>query len=232
MIKRFKNITQLILSLIISIGIFGCTEKDESISYKTGIMMDIDSNFYKTVIIGDQEWMAENLAVTCFRDSIPIDYVNNDLDWTGKTTSAYCIYQENSMYWWYYGCLYNWYAVNDPLKLAPKGWHVATLADWDKLITYMGGREVAGGKLKEIGFMHWNSPNVSATDEIEFAAQPGGYRAESGQYYSVGDAGYYWTANQEFTPTAFYHYMVFNNASIASSTIKKKYGFAVRLVKD
>jgi uncharacterized protein (TIGR02145 family) len=98
-----------------------------------------------------------------------------------------------------YGGLYNWYAVNSG-KLATKGWHVATEAEWDTLISYLDGKSVAEGKLKEAGLAHWIAPNTGATDATGFSAFPGGIRDNEGTFFDRGNAGALWTAAEyDFT---------------------------------
>lgn len=95
-----------------------------------------------------------------------------------------------------YGKLYHWYAVNDVRNIAPVGWHVATDADWTALTTLLGGEAVAGGTLKELGTIHWLSPNASATDSVGFTALPAGYRGYQGEFNFIGARGYWWTSSQ------------------------------------
>jgi len=96
-----------------------------------------------------------------------------------------------------YGRLYTWFAVSDSRNIAPSGWHVPTDAEWATLINYLGGQNVAGAKLKEIGTTNWNSPNTDATNESGFTALSSGYRAENGYFYNYfGIRGYWWSATQ------------------------------------
>jgi uncharacterized protein (TIGR02145 family) len=131
----------------------------------------------KTVKIGNQEWMAENLNVSTFRKADPIPEVKSDEDWEiardfGKP--ACCYYENDQANGAIYGRLYNWYAVADPRGLEPKGWHVASDTEWETLVEYLGGEEDAGWKIKEMGTAHWDSPNTAVTNESGFCALPGG----------------------------------------------------------
>ena len=127
---------------------------------QTSTVTDIDGNVYQTVTIGTQEWMAENLKVTHYRNGDPIQLVTDDSSWSNLSTGAYCDYDNDGDNVAVYGRLYNWFAVNDSRAIAPAGWHVATAADWQTLIDILGGDAVAGGKMKEAGTAHWLAPNT------------------------------------------------------------------------
>jgi uncharacterized protein (TIGR02145 family) len=111
-------------------------------------MTDFEGNVYKTVKIGDQIWMAENLRSSSYNDGTPILELAEGKDWSSTQIGAFCWYANNEdTYNELYGKLYNWNAVNSK-KLAPAGWRVPTDADWAILIEYLGGDKEAGGKLK------------------------------------------------------------------------------------
>jgi uncharacterized protein (TIGR02145 family) len=110
-------------------------------------IVDIDGNVYHSVIIGDQEWLVENLKVTRFNDGSSIPLVKSQLEWIKLSTPGYCWYDNNEKNKDKYGGLYNWYSVNTS-KLAPTGWHVANNGDWMVLINYLGGLDFAGNELK------------------------------------------------------------------------------------
>jgi uncharacterized protein (TIGR02145 family) len=147
---------------------------------------DIDGNVYKTITIGTQVWMAENLRTTKLDDGKIVPLVTDDKIWAGLNTPAYCWYTNNAPENKNkYGALYNWYTVSTN-KLCPRGWHVPTDAEWKTLITNLGGESVAGGKLKEKGTSHWQSPNAGATNETGFTALPSGERKQSGVFEDSG----------------------------------------------
>jgi uncharacterized protein (TIGR02145 family) len=157
-------------------------------------MKDIDGNEYETVNIGNQRWMAQNLRVKHLTNGTPIAQVQDTKAWSSIKIPAYCWYKgiENLSY----GLLYNWYTVAGD-KVCPAGWHVPTGYDWLQLTSYLGGNEIAGGKLKESGNVHWNDPNKGADNNSNFAALPGGYRnaLEARDYYQ-GLYGYWWTSDE------------------------------------
>jgi uncharacterized protein (TIGR02145 family) len=175
-------------------SVFDCWE--EVLSTKdinTNIVTDIDGNVYKTVQIGTQIWMAENLRVSRYRNGDLISNVENHEERRSIiATGACCNYNYNPDYDFEYGKLYNWYAVVDKRGLAPKGWHVPSAEEWLILIDFLGGKYIAGGKLKEAGKQHWEMPNKGATNESGFTALPAGNSTGSGYFGSLGSIGEWW----------------------------------------
>jgi uncharacterized protein (TIGR02145 family) len=154
------------------------------------VIKDIDGNTYQTVWIGDQLWFAENLKTTHYNDGTPIPNVTDDTAWSALITGARSYYgNDSTTNAPVYGALYNWYAEENG-KLCPSGWHVPTDTEWTVLTNYLGGD---GGKLKEVGTVHWNN-STGATDEFGFTALPGGRRLDSGAFSFIGDYGYWWSA--------------------------------------
>jgi uncharacterized protein (TIGR02145 family) len=167
-----------------------------SVTY--GSMTDQDGNTYKTVTIGTQVWMAENLKTTKYRNGDPIPNVTENLQWKNLTTGAFCNYNNDNKVGTNYGRLYNSYAVYDNRNIAPTGWHVASNSDWENLENYIGGQFTGGVRLKEIGTKHWISPNQDATNETGFTAIPGGLR-ESGVCYGIGEIAIWWSSTTSST---------------------------------
>jgi len=199
-----------------------------------GTVTDIESNIYNAVIIGNQVWMAENLKVTKYRDGTAIPTGHTNSDWANLSTGAYAIYNNNaSNEVDTYGNLYNWYAVDDSRNIAPEGWHVPTVAEWTTLISYLGGGQVAGGKLKETGTTHWNSPNEGATNESGFTALPGGYRNyENGNYSFMGKLGYFWSTTDHVSGRAWSRPLHYMGSHISSNSETKGHGFSIRCVRE
>lgn len=194
---------------------------------------DIDGNVYQTVTIGTQVWMAENLKVTKYRNGDAIPNVTADATWSGGlTTGAYCSYNNNNSYVADYGLLYNWYAVNDSRNIAPAGWHVATDAEWAALETYLGGWQVAGGKLKETGTTHWYSPNTGADNSSGFSALPGGDRDSVWSFGNMKRNSDWWTSTEGSAKGAFHWYLEYNDSYMNSYYQYKNSGLSVRCVKD
>ena len=196
-----------------------------------GTVTDFEGNIYRTVTIGTQVWMAENLRATRFNDGTPIRLVTDDAEWSRLTTPAYCWYNNDSIkYGIAYGALYNWYATGTG-KLCPAGWTVPTDADWTTLTNYLGGARIAGGKLKSIGTTQWRNPNLGATNESGFYALPAGTRYGHGAFNEVGNYTIWWTATQYDAQTAWFRSASSYDAIIARNYDNKVDGFSVRCVK-
>jgi len=149
---------------------------------------------FETVTIGTQVWLQYNMNVSCYRNGDIIPEVRDSAEWAHLKTGAWCYYNNDPANGAIYGKLYNWYAINDTRGLAPAGWHIPNDSDWKILTSYLGGIEVAGGKLKEAGTTHWQSPNLNATNESGFSGLPGGYRiGYFGSFRSIGSSAIWWT---------------------------------------
>lgn len=155
---------------------------------ETRSILYIDGDVYRTDTIGSQVWMVENLKTTKYNDGSSIPNVTDNTTWNGLNTGAYCWYNSDISNKKPYGALYNWYTLNTG-KLAPYGWHVPTDVEWESLIDHLGGESVAGGKLKESGTTHWQTPNIGATNESGFTAVPGGFRSQDGIISNKGGSG-------------------------------------------
>jgi len=171
----------------------------------TGTVTDFDGNVYRTIRIGDQWWMAENLKVIHYRNGDPIPNVTDDLTWEWVLSGAYCNYDNDEGHVATYGRLYNWWAVDDPRNIAPEGWHVPSDIEWKQLEMYIGMSQAEadatgyrgtyeGDKLKEAGISHWCIDNTGATNETGFTALPGGERTGSGHFIVIGEYGYWWSS--------------------------------------
>ena len=194
---------------------------------------DIDGNTYSTVQIGTQTWMGENLKTTQYNDGTAITLVTDNTTWANQTTEAYSWYNnDQATYGDTYGGLYNWYAVETG-KLCPSGWHVPSSADWNALVGYLGGGSVAGGKLKETGTVHWNSPNAGATNESGFTALPAGYRNyTTGAFEVMRSIGIIWSSSEVDADRASIRQMLFDVADIYALNGYKNQGFSVRCLKS
>ena len=197
-----------------------------------GTMTDNNGNVYKTITIGTQTWMAENLKTTKYRNGDPIANVTGS-SWTSLVTGAYCWYNNDStIYKSIYGALYNWYSVNDSRNIAPAGWHVATDSEWTTLTTFLGGESVAGVKLKETGISHWLTPNTGSTNNSGFTALPGGNNDKSGSFNLVSYNGYWWSSTDYSSTNARGRLMFYDNSFVVSSVYGKYHGLSVRCIKD
>ncbi|MBK8503716.1 MAG: fibrobacter succinogenes major paralogous domain-containing protein [Saprospiraceae bacterium] len=169
-----------------------------------GEVEDFDGNIYRTVKIGGQIWMAENLRTEHFSESTPIPEVNNNSTWQSANFGAWCYYDTLESYNQPYGKLYNWFAVNDVRGLCPVGWHVPTATDWSSLTSFLGGAVNAGKKTKEVGNAHWLFENTDATNESGFTALPGGYRQSAGTFAELGYIGNWWSSTSTDMTNASY----------------------------
>ena len=200
---------------------------------------DIDGNKYKTIKIGTQIWMAENLKTTMYNDGTHIALIKKYDEWATLTTSAYCWYSNDSAYKEDYGALYNWFAVNTN-KLCPKGWHVPTDEEWKQLQANLGDDENVGSALKESGNNHWRKPNTGATNMSGFTALPGGYRDTNGPFNLLRADGYWWSSTESnwwsspgSSPTiSFYINLRYDDSYFTRNAGDKAFGFCVRCIMD
>jgi uncharacterized protein (TIGR02145 family) len=197
-----------------------------------GTMTDQQGNVYKTIVIGAQEWMAENLKTTIYRNGNAIANITDNAQWEGLTTGAWASYNNDSQNDCPYGKLYNWYAVADPGHVCPTGWHVPTDDEWTTLTDYLGGAAVAGGKMKTTGLQYWISPNTGATNESGFSGLPGGGHYSNGSFDGVGSFGNWWSSSEYDTNSVWYRYLTYYNGSAYQYSSNKQSGFSVRCLRD
>lgn len=202
---------------------------------------DQQGNVYKTVRIGGKVWMAENLRATHYAGGSEITgryWFETDINGDNEINA-----EDSALYVDTYGFLYDWNAVMNGASssdtnpsgvqgVCPDGWHVPGKQEWEMLRDTLGGYDVAGGKLKEAGSEHWNSPNVGATNETGFTGLPGGNRAETGFFYQWGYNAYYQTST-EYTATDSYVMRFFDhNDNMSTYFWEKASGASVRCVKN
>ncbi len=190
-----------------------------------------DGKVYKTVKIGNQWWMAENLRETKYRNGISsIPVVASSSTWSTLETGARCVYNNNENYTNSYGYLYNWYVVATG-NLAPSGWHVPTYYDFSDLYDFLGGSK--GGKMKETGYAHWDYPNTAATNESGFTAIAAGRRNDDGNFNDIWEDAWIWLAQQDVNGiNGGSLTMSYNTDTMYNYLINKKHGCTIRLIKD
>lgn len=205
-----------------------CNGDNSCCEYNEGLCTDIDGNVYETVIIGDQEWMAENLKVTHYNngDEIPTNWPSY--------SGAYAVYDDDLANAEIYGNLYNWHAGNDDREICPEGWHVPSDDEWTVLTDFLG--ESAGSQLAGNVDL-WNSGQLvdnSAFGSSGFLALPGGYRTETnGLYYSMGNGAYFWSSTAHTSSNyAWDRRLVYNNSGVNRSSCSMRRGLSVRCVAD
>jgi uncharacterized protein (TIGR02145 family) len=202
-----KNLA-LFITLFIFILSTSC-EKEEptpDTDSTTESLIDIrDGNEYKTVKIGDQIWMAENLRFdpdTFVRYDFPTEHGRN--------------------YIWMQAC-----------EACPEGWHLPSLDEWNTLFQYLGGDSIAGGKMK-LADTTWLSPNTGATNLSEFAAHPEGYYNDNGILKNAGKGAYFWTSNEneEKYGDSWNVHLWYDVEKVEKMSAFKRKGFSVRCIKD
>lgn len=151
-----------------------------------------DASSYGTIAIGTQVWMTENLRVTKFNNGDNIPLITENTLWSSTPSAAYCKYENNDSIAGIYGYLYNRAVIVDSRGVCPSGWHVPTRAEWETIIEYLGGENVAGGKMKEMGFSNWNEPNTGATNESGFKGIGSGMRISAGEFRYLKTSALYW----------------------------------------
>ena len=205
-------------------------EKPSTIGIPGPNITDAENNTYKTVTIGTQQWMAENLKVTKYNDGTAIPNITDNTQWSQLSTGAWSYYNNDVTNNAKYGKLYNWYAVSKK-NVCPTSWHVPTDAEWTVLTDYLGGSTVAGGKMKEVGTASWNSPNTDATNTSLFTGLPGGSRNDDG-YFSIGNYGNWWSSTEGDTYNAWNRYLSLSIGSAYRSYYDKEDGLSVRCLRD
>ncbi len=217
---------------------------------------DIDGNIYYTVLIGEQEWMAENLKTTKYSNGVPIEYPgNNNAAWNDNTSGAYAWYDNDLSWKNIYGALYNWYAVNNENALCPIGWRVPSDNDWTELenyvvnqgypnsnVTYGTGNTLKscrqinspfGGECDTSEHPRWNSHGTHhGFDEFGFSALPGGVRWFDGSFLNLGTYSYWWLSIEHSSSLAWFQRMQHSYGSLSRHNVDKSYGFSLRCVRN
>ncbi len=225
-------------SFEISLGGKTCTmnftvdDVTQTVGKPGSIITDVEGNTYKTVFIGSQQWMGENLKVSKYNDGTAIPNITDDTQWSNLTTGAWSYYNNDSNY----DKLYNWYAVNPTTNgnknVCPIGWHVPTDAEWTVLTDFLGG-VTAGGKMKEVGTTSWKNPNTDATNISLFTGLPGGTRySANGIYYDYGYRGNWWSISEASIKFGSYRKLDFAYCELFVLSCSKRFGFSVRCLKD
>ena len=192
---------------------------------------DADGNNYPVVKIGNQWWMAENLKTTKFNDGTSIPFVTGNQEWIQLKASGYCWPNGDQQNKTLYGALYNWHTVNTG-KLAPAGWHVPTNAEWTELTTFLGDLDVAGGKMKETGVLHWKAANTGATNSSGFSGLPAGYRDFNGLFKDIANKALFWSATVANTGDAWLRELNYSSDNVISFDWYQIHGYSVRCIKD
>jgi clan AA aspartic protease (TIGR02281 family) len=208
--------------------------KSKFISTGSIYCADYDGNHYKTIIIGEQEWMAENLSVRHFNngDEIPEAETVEEWDIAGEQGKpAWCYYYNDPANGKIYGKLYNWFAVNDSRGLAPNGWHIPSYSEWTILTVYLGGETVAGKKMKAT--IGWED-NGNGTNESGFLGLPGGIRGLWNTFNSIGSFGGWWSSTEDNSIDAWTSITSLSShgGPVDRGSTLRRYGLSVRCLRD
>jgi uncharacterized protein (TIGR02145 family) len=206
-----------------------------------GTVSDVDGNKYKTIQVGTQTWMAENLKTTSLNDGTAIKLIGPADNWMAtpeSQTPAFSWLESDEKFKHIFGAYYNWKAVNTS-KLCPTGWHVPSDVEWKTFIDYLGGSLNIGTKIRETGGNHWLNGGSATTNSTGFTALPAGYRNFNGAFmntygYSVWLAGeaYWWTSTQAYSQGAYFEAIYNNSNALLQGAWSFAQGHSVRCVKN
>ena len=214
---------------LLSTALFICINV---ISFSQNTIQDIEGNKYLTVEIGGQVWMQENLKTTQYNNGDKIENLTDRKIWSSTTSGAYSVYEDKEKYKKEFGLLYNYYSIIDTRNVCPVGWRIPSDSDFVKLIEFLGGDKLAGGKIKEGGTDHWLKPNTGASRFNLFNALAIGLRSSGGDYYGLTTAAHFWSK----TSTAQY-YATAITVECFSTFVQKapwfmNHGLSVRCIKN
>ncbi len=200
---------------------------------------DIDGKIYKTIKIGNQIWLAENLNTARFRNGDPISQAKTDAEWIKAANDhkpAWCFYNNNIANGTKYGKLYNWFAVIDSRGLAPEGCHISKNEEWTSMLNELGGGDVAGTEMKYInGWKPYEGSSGNGSNSSGFEALPGGERGSEGKFRSVGGVAYWWVLSTEdiSTEDVFFHTLASGTSRVGFfGGANKGDGFSVRCIVE
>lgn len=224
----------------------GTSYSPDIILNRTGLLTDIDGNTYPTILIGKQEWMAENLKVTKYQDGNPIPVETDNTAWTLLSAGAQCSFNNDPEKVRVYGRLYNYLAVTDTRNICPAGWHVPSDEEWTTLSTYLvsngygfegSGTDIAKSLASESGWIIFGLPGTTGNDMFSnntsgFSALPGGLRNMQGLFYSIEFVGVWYSKTAINDTDAWFRVLNHNYTEFGRFQNKKICGASVRCVKD
>ncbi len=206
------------------------------IGYLSGTIKDIEGNLYKTLKIGSQQWMAENLKTTKYNDGSEIMNIYNNSQSLDSKSAKWSYYNNDTFNNNHYGKLYNWYTIDKSLNgfrnVCPTDWHIPSYSEWRTLINFLGGFNIAGEKLKEIGLTSWELPNTNANNSSLFTALPGGYLEADLNYYGLNKTGFWWSSEHQFSEEEAYSFgLNYNSSHVDIQGFYKGAQLSIRCVK-
>jgi uncharacterized protein (TIGR02145 family) len=214
------------------------TDIDSIVFYKPSIIKeepttvtDVEGNVYKTVKIGNQIWMAENLKTTKYNDGTSIPLITSNITWganyqNSTTNPMMCYYNNSTENNDTYGALYNFYVVNTK-KVCPAGWHVPSDVEWTTLTNFIGAE--AGKKLKSKSLWEGNGNGI---DSYNFSVLPGGYRRDDGVFQDIAFYAYFLSSTSYGTHYSLGRYLNYNDSNLDRQDHGKGDGYSIRCIKD
>ena len=201
-------------------------------------IIDADGNIYTSVIIGEQEWMVENLRTSKYSNGDPIQNVTDDTEWLNLSSGAWCYYDNDDWYdndynyWSLYGKLYNWYAAADSRNICPIGWHVPSDDEFTVLTNYLAANGHSGNEGKALKSIEGWDNDGNGTDDYGFRGLPGGDRYIGGTFRKVGTNGDFWSSTEATTVKARSRELDYNSKIMSRGYYGKRNGFSVRCLRD
>ena len=192
---------------------------------------DIDGNNYETVIIGDQEWTRENLRVIRYQNGDSIPHLVEDSEWSSTTSGAYSFFDNDESRNVPNGKLYNWFATTDSRGLCPQGWKVPTRTDWNELIWFLGGENIAGERMKFPG--DWSTQTSDTVSVSGFQGLKNGHRSYNGSFNSSATVvGSWWSSIEVDEGYARFFYIYYANSKAQRDSDRKGAGRPIRCVRN
>ncbi|MFN8257405.1 MAG: FISUMP domain-containing protein [Bacteroidales bacterium] len=215
---------------------YGEDKSFRTLKKEVSTVSDVDGNVYNTIVIGSQEWMVEDLKTTKYNNGTSLTCIEDNQLWGTNTNGAYCWFEDLPVQNKKYGISYNWYVVdslsNGNRNICPVGWHVPSEQEFDELITFLGGYENAGAKLKEVGTANWSNPNLGADNSSGFSAIPHFFVVPEGLYAYSGESCTIWTRSKALNDRAYA--VTFRNTEnkVNIDALMKNSGYSMRCLKD
>ena len=191
-------------------------------------VIDIDGNKYKTVKIGNQIWMAENLRATHYQNGDAITKVTTESAWRGTFSEAYCNYNFDDAKASTYGRLYNWYAVMDSRSICPEGWHIPSDNEWKELEIFLGLSASEADETEWRGI----DGGLELMTSTGFYSKPAGYRYYNYGFSKIDNESYFWSSSDYLIQLAVYRRLDSSQSSIYRYFENQRSGLSVRCVKD
>jgi uncharacterized protein (TIGR02145 family) len=196
----------------------------------TPTVNDSDGNTYKTVQIGSQCWMKENLKTTKYKTGASIPVITDNEQWWYATSGAMCYYNNDITNKTTYGALYNAYAVNTG-NLCPAGWHIPSDSEWNNLANELGGNYNAGYKMKSVyGWNDYYGEDGNGDNESGFSGVPAGMRYYYDNFSSLGAVTFFWSSTNDYYQRV--RILSSSNNGLGNDYESQNSGLSVRCIKD